>query len=227
VRVLLIALAMAAGVYIVAVAALYLGGRRTAGREVATLLPNLLRLFKGLVRDPRVPRRSKMLLIFGASWVASPIDLIPEFIPVLGPLDDAVVGPSSSATSFGPPGEMSSPSTGVVTPRPLSDSFVCLSRGPRARTPERAEPPWETWGSSQASRTASSRFPAGSSWRSLSPSRRWRPRPSSASSSPARSRSSSAGLSRHRDGSRCGRSSRPPSPAREVAYESIPPPCGG
>jgi uncharacterized membrane protein YkvA (DUF1232 family) len=48
-------------------------------------------LFKGLVGDPRVPRGSKALLLFGAAWVASPIDLIPEFIPVLGPLDDAVV----------------------------------------------------------------------------------------------------------------------------------------
>jgi uncharacterized membrane protein YkvA (DUF1232 family) len=66
-------------------------GRRTAAREVAALLPNLLRLFKGLVRDPRVPRRSKVLLLFGAAWIASPIDLIPEFIPVLGTLDDAVV----------------------------------------------------------------------------------------------------------------------------------------
>ena len=90
VRTLLIALAAAASVY-VAIAALFFAGRRTAAREVATLLPNLLRLFKGLVRDPRVPRRSKMLLFFGAAWVASPIDLIPEFIPVLGPLDDAVV----------------------------------------------------------------------------------------------------------------------------------------
>src|SRR5207253_1910582 len=66
-------------------------GRRTAAREVAALLPNLFGLFKGLVRDPRVPRGSKALLLFGAAWVASPIDLIPEFIPVLGPLDDAVV----------------------------------------------------------------------------------------------------------------------------------------
>jgi uncharacterized membrane protein YkvA (DUF1232 family) len=91
VRALVIALAIAGGVYFVAIAGLYLAGRRTAAREVATLLPNLLKLFKGLVRDPRVPRGSKMLLIFGAAWVASPIDLIPEFIPVLGPLDDAVV----------------------------------------------------------------------------------------------------------------------------------------
>lgn len=90
-RTLLIALAVTAGVYVVAIGALFLAGRRTTAREVATLLPNLLRLFKGLVRDPRVPRRSKALLFLGAAWVASPIDLIPEFIPVLGPLDDAVV----------------------------------------------------------------------------------------------------------------------------------------
>jgi uncharacterized membrane protein YkvA (DUF1232 family) len=90
-RTLLIALAVTALVYIAAVAALYLTGRRTAAREVATLLPNLLKLFRGLIRDPRVPRGSKMLLAVGAAWVASPIDLIPEFIPLLGPLDDAVV----------------------------------------------------------------------------------------------------------------------------------------
>ena len=90
-RTLVIALVAAAVVYLVAVAALLLAGRRTAARELATLLPNLVKLFKGLVRDPRVPRRSKILLIFGAAWVISPIDLIPEFIPVLGPLDDAVV----------------------------------------------------------------------------------------------------------------------------------------
>lgn len=86
-RPLLVALGAAAAVYMVAIAALYLAGRRTGAREVATLLPNLLMLFKGLIRDPRVPRGSKVLLVFGAAWVASPIDLI----PVIGPLDDAVV----------------------------------------------------------------------------------------------------------------------------------------
>jgi uncharacterized membrane protein YkvA (DUF1232 family) len=91
VREWLIPLAVAVAVYVAAVASLYLAGRRTAAREVAALLPNLLMLFKGLLSDPRVPRRSKALLVFGAMWVASPIDLIPEFIPVLGPLDDAVV----------------------------------------------------------------------------------------------------------------------------------------
>src|SRR5215471_20019061 len=88
---LLIALAITAVVYVVAVAALYMIGRRTAAKEIALLLPNLLILFKELARDPRVPRGSKALLVVGALWFASPIDLIPEFIPVLGPLDDAVV----------------------------------------------------------------------------------------------------------------------------------------
>jgi uncharacterized membrane protein YkvA (DUF1232 family) len=87
----ILALAIALGGYLLAVAALFLAGRRTAAREVATLLPNLIVLFKGLIRDPRVPPGSKLLLVFGAAWVASPIDLIPEFIPFLGPLDDAVV----------------------------------------------------------------------------------------------------------------------------------------
>jgi uncharacterized membrane protein YkvA (DUF1232 family) len=88
---LLIALAVTASIYIAGVAMLFMVGRRTAAKEIALLLPNLLILFKGLARDTRVPRGTKALLVIGAIWVASPIDLIPEFIPVLGPLDDAVV----------------------------------------------------------------------------------------------------------------------------------------
>ena len=88
---LLIALAITTAVYVLAVGALFLLGRRTAAKEIALLLPNLLILFKDLGRDSRVPRGSKALLVVGAVWFASPIDLIPEFIPILGPLDDAVV----------------------------------------------------------------------------------------------------------------------------------------
>ncbi len=90
-RTLLIGIAVIVALYVVAIGVLVLVGRRTAAKEIATLLPNLLMLFKGLVSDPRVPRSSKALLVFGAAWIASPIDLIPEFIPILGPLDDAVV----------------------------------------------------------------------------------------------------------------------------------------
>jgi uncharacterized membrane protein YkvA (DUF1232 family) len=38
-----------------------------------------------------VPRRSKLLVLVAITWIASPIDLIPEFIPIAGPLDDAIV----------------------------------------------------------------------------------------------------------------------------------------
>jgi uncharacterized membrane protein YkvA (DUF1232 family) len=88
---LLIALGATEFAYSVAVLALFVAGRRTAARELAMLLPNLALLFKGLVGDPRVPQSSKALLLFGLAWFASPVDLIPEFIPFLGPLDDAVV----------------------------------------------------------------------------------------------------------------------------------------
>jgi uncharacterized membrane protein YkvA (DUF1232 family) len=90
-RMVLVSLAVLAAFYCAVLLVLILLGRRTAAREVALLLPNVLVLFKGLIRDERVPRGSKALLVLGAAWVASPIDLIPEFIPFLGPLDDAVV----------------------------------------------------------------------------------------------------------------------------------------
>ena len=61
------------------------------GLDDAELIPNLLVLFRRLLRDPRVPRRSKIWLVVAVIWIASPIDLVPEFIPVLGPADDVIV----------------------------------------------------------------------------------------------------------------------------------------
>jgi uncharacterized membrane protein YkvA (DUF1232 family) len=91
VKTLLLAFGIVIGVWLVALLALVLIGRRTAARELAALLPNLVRLFRGLLRDPRVPRGSKVLLGVAIVWFVSPIDLVPEFIPVFGPLDDALV----------------------------------------------------------------------------------------------------------------------------------------
>jgi uncharacterized membrane protein YkvA (DUF1232 family) len=54
-------------------------------------VPDCAVLFKRLLRDPRVPRRAKAALVFAVPYLASPIDLIPDFIPVLGQLDDALV----------------------------------------------------------------------------------------------------------------------------------------
>jgi len=91
VRTLLLALGIAVAAWLLLILLLVVAGKRTAAKELATLLPNLILLFKDLARDPRVPRGSKWLLGLAAVWLVSPIDLIPEFIPVLGPLDDAVV----------------------------------------------------------------------------------------------------------------------------------------
>ena len=87
----LIGILVVVGVWVIAIAALAIAGRRSAALELATLLPNLVVLFRGLLRDPRVSRGSKALVWFAVVWVVSPIDLIPEFIPIAGPLDDAIV----------------------------------------------------------------------------------------------------------------------------------------
>ncbi|MBI1758346.1 MAG: DUF1232 domain-containing protein [Actinobacteria bacterium] len=60
-------------------------------RELAAFIPDCLTAVRRLRKDPRVPRRAKIAVLVAGVWVASPIDLIPEFIPVIGPLDDIVV----------------------------------------------------------------------------------------------------------------------------------------
>ena len=90
-RGLLIALAVTVAVWLLAVIVLVLVGRRSQARELAVLLPNLVHLFRGLLHDPRVSRGSKGWIWFALVWFLSPIDLIPEFIPVAGPLDDVIV----------------------------------------------------------------------------------------------------------------------------------------
>lgn len=85
------ALAIAVAVWLALILALVLSGRGALARELATLVPDLIVLFAGLVRDPAVPRRAKVVLALAGVWLASPIDLIPEFVPVAGPLDDAIV----------------------------------------------------------------------------------------------------------------------------------------
>jgi len=91
VRGLLVGLGVALAAWGAVVAGLALAGRRGAARELAAFLPNLLLLFRGLLRDPRVSLGAKALLLLAVAWVASPIDLVPEFVPLAGPLDDAIV----------------------------------------------------------------------------------------------------------------------------------------
>ncbi len=60
-------------------------------RDLAAFIPDSVTTVRRLRKDPRVPRRAKVAVVVAGLWVASPIDLIPEFIPVIGPLDDIVV----------------------------------------------------------------------------------------------------------------------------------------
>jgi uncharacterized membrane protein YkvA (DUF1232 family) len=60
-----------------------------SARDLAAFIPDCVTAVRRLRRDPRVPRRAKIAVLI--AWVASPIDLIPEFLPLIGPLDDVVV----------------------------------------------------------------------------------------------------------------------------------------
>ena len=60
-------------------------------RDLAAFIPDCVTAMRRLRNDPRVPRRAKIAVLLAGVWVVSPIDLIPEFLPVIGPLDDIVV----------------------------------------------------------------------------------------------------------------------------------------
>jgi uncharacterized membrane protein YkvA (DUF1232 family) len=75
---------------LVALVWLHRPSRHLAGAALR-LLPDVLRMLRTLVTDPATPRRERWLLIGLFAWLASPIDLLPEFLPGIGPLDDIVV----------------------------------------------------------------------------------------------------------------------------------------
>jgi uncharacterized membrane protein YkvA (DUF1232 family) len=59
-------------------------------KQVVEFLPACVTTARRLRKHPAVPRRAKVALLVAIIWVASPIDLLPEFLPVIGPLDDVV-----------------------------------------------------------------------------------------------------------------------------------------
>jgi uncharacterized membrane protein YkvA (DUF1232 family) len=59
-------------------------------KQVAEFLPACVTTARTLRRYPDVPVRAKFALLVAVLWVLSPIDLLPEFLPVIGPLDDVL-----------------------------------------------------------------------------------------------------------------------------------------
>ncbi len=88
---LLVAAAGTLAVYAGFVGWLLLAGRREDARALAGFVPDCVVLVRRLLGDDRVPRRSKWLLAALIVYLASPIDVIPDFIPVAGQLDDAIL----------------------------------------------------------------------------------------------------------------------------------------
>jgi uncharacterized membrane protein YkvA (DUF1232 family) len=89
----LVWLGIAVGLMVLSWAVLILLARRLPPgplRELARFIPDCATTIARLRRDPRVPKRAKVAVVLAGLWVASPIDLIPEFLPVIGPLDDVV-----------------------------------------------------------------------------------------------------------------------------------------
>jgi uncharacterized membrane protein YkvA (DUF1232 family) len=88
---LLVSVGVALALYSAFVLALILVGRKGVARAVARFVPDCIVLFRGLVADPRVPRRKKLILAALIPYLLLPFDLVPDFIPVAGYLDDAVI----------------------------------------------------------------------------------------------------------------------------------------
>lgn len=95
-----VAVGVALALYVAFVLALLMLGRKTDARAWAGFVPDCAILFARLVRDRRVARRHKLLLVLLVGYLSMPFDLIPDFIPVVGALDDAIIVAVALRTLF-------------------------------------------------------------------------------------------------------------------------------
>jgi uncharacterized membrane protein YkvA (DUF1232 family) len=86
-----ISLAVALGLYLLFLLVLVLTGRRVQARAWAGVIPDCLVFTRRLLRHPDVPRRRKVALALLLGYLAMPFDLVPDFLPVVGQLDDVVL----------------------------------------------------------------------------------------------------------------------------------------
>ena len=77
--------------YLGVVVWLVIFGRREEAYAIVRFIPDCVILFRRLLGDKRVPRNKRLLLVAVIAYLASPIDLIPDFVPIAGQLDDALI----------------------------------------------------------------------------------------------------------------------------------------
>jgi uncharacterized membrane protein YkvA (DUF1232 family) len=90
-QLVLVALGVVVALYAAFVLVLVACGRRADARAMATFIPDAIVLFRRLLGDPAVPRRHRLLLGATVVYLALPIDLVPDFIPVAGQADDVIL----------------------------------------------------------------------------------------------------------------------------------------
>ena len=88
---LLLAAGVTLALYVLFVVGLLVAGRRSSARALAGFVPDCVVLFRRLLGDERIPRRRKVVLGLLLAYLVMPIDLVPDFIPVAGQLDDAII----------------------------------------------------------------------------------------------------------------------------------------
>jgi uncharacterized membrane protein YkvA (DUF1232 family) len=88
---LLVAAGVVLALYAAGVLLLVVAGRRADVAVLARFVPDCVVLVRRLIGDPRLPRHARLALGALLLYLVSPIDLVPDFIPVAGHLDDAIV----------------------------------------------------------------------------------------------------------------------------------------
>jgi uncharacterized membrane protein YkvA (DUF1232 family) len=88
---LLVVIGVTLVAYLGLLAILLFVGRPTEARALMRFIPDCLVLLGRLMGDRRIPRRRKVVLLGLVAYLSVPIDLVPDFIPVVGQLDDVLI----------------------------------------------------------------------------------------------------------------------------------------
>jgi uncharacterized membrane protein YkvA (DUF1232 family) len=91
IELLLLCFGVAVLTYLGLIGGLVVAGMRTQALALARFIPDCLVLLRRLLADKQVPRRRKLVLLGLVAYLSMPIDLVPDFIPVAGQLDDVII----------------------------------------------------------------------------------------------------------------------------------------